>query len=305
MLIHMSVEEVQSLLEQMEYYLNILEKELTFLQRLKRSLSLFWEAPTTGDYIISFWSILTAMEEDVETLRANHLKAWREMQEWLKMDGRFPVLFASDADDTHPVSPDDLSQGPIGDCYLVASIAAIALQNPQFIEKHITVNRDGSYSVVFYQDGKPISVIVKAEDFHGLDPHSLDHGELWPLIYEKAYAKLHGGYSKIGKGGWPSTTLEELTGHKSQVYRGNNFQNLTLKTLDHALKEGKAIVVGTLPNTSELGLVGKHAYYVDRVDPEHGIVYLRNPWGWDRGEVKVPFKEFSKALQCVAINPTK
>ena len=41
----------------------------------------------------------------------------------------------------------DVNQGYLGDCYFVASLGEMALQDPSLIENMITANGNGTYSV--------------------------------------------------------------------------------------------------------------------------------------------------------------
>jgi WXG100 family type VII secretion target len=57
--------------------------------------------------------------------------------------------FARGAGDADDISPNDVAQGQIGDCFLMASLAAIARSNPDVIRNMIKDNGDGSYTVTF------------------------------------------------------------------------------------------------------------------------------------------------------------
>jgi hypothetical protein len=69
------------------------------------------------------------------------------------------VLFLP-GDDGTGVHPDDVRQGAIGDCWLVASMAALAQQRPDLVEDMIRLNDNGTYTVTLYDDGRPVQVTV-------------------------------------------------------------------------------------------------------------------------------------------------
>jgi hypothetical protein len=48
--------------------------------------------------------------------------------------------------------PSDVKQGALGDCYLLAALAAVAKTNPALIERMISDNGDGTYNVTIYED---------------------------------------------------------------------------------------------------------------------------------------------------------
>lgn len=106
----------------------------------------------------------------------------------------------------------DIRQGAAGDCYLLASLASVALQNPQAIEEMFIDNRDGTFTVRFFVDrvGTPS---VELDDVDVVDYVTVDRylpaygpgharfagvgglvqyasGELWVALVEKAYAQI-------------------------------------------------------------------------------------------------------------------
>lgn len=108
------------------------------------------------------------------------------------------------------ISPGDVQQRALGDCYFLAALASVAQQHPEVIWDAIKDNGDGTYTVTFYQDGKPVQITVDnefpvREDSNGnptAQPVYANTGsspqELWPMIMEKAYAQLDGNsYPRI------------------------------------------------------------------------------------------------------------
>ena len=71
------------------------------------------------------------------------------------LDG--PVDLSDDAFDLSQIV-----QGQIGDCWFLASAAAVGANDPDFIRDHIQYNPDGSYTVTLYEDGEPVEVRVDA-----------------------------------------------------------------------------------------------------------------------------------------------
>jgi len=129
------------------------------------------------------------------------------------------------------------------------------------------------------------------------------HGnELWVLLIEKAYAKLHGNYYTL-RGGFANEGMIDLTGCpcsnydlesdkvKRWIEQGLLWSNLTyfddMGFLISASTPGEDrwSNVGGKPE-AENGLVPGHAYSVIQVKEAHGnkLLNIRNPWGsfeWD------------------------
>lgn len=152
------------------------------------------------------------------------------------------------------VSPDDISQGILGDCWYIASLQAVAQADPSVIEEAITDNGNGTYTVRLYRDGNPVyitvttdQVVAQADGYEGERPfaRSTDPDEMWPAIMEKALASYEGSYGAIETGSG-SRGLEIITGKKSTT---NN--NATAKELADALDDGKAITLSSLNTPTE------------------------------------------------------
>ena len=94
-----------------------------------------------------------------------------------------------------------------------------------------TVNSAGIYSVNFFVNGKRQEVIV--DEYIPCDPknnlpcfaYSSQMGEVWAMIIEKAWAKLHGTYCMIRRGSTLSA-LPHMTGAASQRMDHNFVEDL-------------------------------------------------------------------------------
>ena len=112
----------------------------------------------------------------------------------------------------------DIVQGSLGDCYLLGTISAIA-EYPARIERLFyskTINNAGIYCVQICVTGIWEDVIV--DDLFPCQNYSKKpafttskSGEIWVMLLEKAWAKIHGGYFNIS-GGLIRETLKDLTG---------------------------------------------------------------------------------------------
>ncbi len=217
---------------------------------------------------------------------------------------------------------DDIRQGALGDCYFVSALSAIADVDPQFIRDSVKINPDNTFSVRFFQNGKPISVIVNNDFIHSPSGQltyasSTDKGELWVSVMEKAYAQWKGSYQTIGKGGDPAKALAELTGIKSHVVVDQREPAAAIYSdIQKALQNHEPVVAGTYAGPqseyTREGLVNSHAYTVIGVKENQGQKYviLRNPWGeveWkgpgadkkNDGIFEMPIEDFQKMFDIV------
>ncbi|REJ03874.1 hypothetical protein DY023_16245 [Microbacterium bovistercoris] len=179
--------------------------------------------------------------------------------------------------------PDDVHQGSIGDCYLLATLAGIANVDPDRIMDMITVNGDGSYTVHF-ADG---DVVVTEDQVSDTDQ------ALWVRIIEGAYANKI-GYEDLDNGGWAREVMEDIYGEDADIkdhdggmwdwLTGGNDVADSYDDIDAALDDGRPVVASA--QNGQLGFEdGGHALTVldtYEVDGEQMVV-LRNPWGSNNG----------------------
>jgi hypothetical protein len=195
------------------------------------------------------------------------------------------------------VSGRDVGQGDIGDCYFMASLAALANTHPELVKSAIRPGSDGTYTVTFHdhaKGGAPVPVRVDSQfpvNGHGdqVFGKGLENGpqgqELWPAVYEKAYATWKKGYVHINQGGEAADTLAELTGKPSDHFAPNGIsQDELWQRLTTAEKAGDPMVSST-PLTRELerrtgskdtaGLIEGHYYTVEGTEVRGGERYVK------------------------------
>lgn len=221
----------------------------------------------------------------------------------------------------------DIRQGGLGDCYFLASVAAIVADDPGAIQKAIRDNNDGTYSVRFYDnDGAAVWLTVDSDlpvdangnlaYARGVDSDGDGKLEVWVPIMEKAYAAykdLYGpadgidGYADIGRGGLPSDAIQALTGKPARFVATPQSED-DLAGLLSAANEGSAVVLATKESVDQ-GWVGRHAYTVLGTYEKDGetIVRVRNPWGFqepdqalldghDDGVFDVPLRDVQEQI---------
>jgi hypothetical protein len=201
------------------------------------------------------------------------------------------------------VSPEDVQQGSIADCYLMAAMAATASAHPELITAAFKPAGEGAWSVRFFEstgkhgeykenwvkvDADLATAKGKDSPAYGRSADKNARGrELWPSIMEKAYAQWKRGYDKMGEGGSSVAAMEALTGRPAtSVGLSYTPEDRVWKKLVTAFKNGKAITAGTHGKDRQELYEGKrlyawHAYTVLKVreDGKERFVTLRNPWG--------------------------
>ena len=216
----------------------------------------------------------------------------------------------------------DISQGELGDCFLLASLGAIANQNPDKIREIVRANGDGTYSVTLYKKDwlgfyeSSDTVVDSTLTLSNGTPKYARYGqvspdgkpELWVAMIEKGYAEKNGGYDEINKGGHPSEAMSQLLGQSSKVYKP---ADLTLDQLAQKFEAHDAIALASLPNDQAKGnalyvngdLVSSHGYYVTGVNKDKGTITVKNPWGWEANPTsELSYDEFKSSFDNVSIN---
>ena len=97
------------------------------------------------------------------------------------------------------ISPGDVSQGELGDCYFLAVCSSMAEDPTRVQQRFITTkpNAAGAYLVDFYVNGVETPVLIDDWLPTKFEKPAFAHsktGELWVSLLEKAWAKLHGSF---------------------------------------------------------------------------------------------------------------
>jgi hypothetical protein len=216
-------------------------------------------------------------------------------------------LFATDGVPSYH----DVNQGDLGDCWFVATLAEVALQDPSAIESTITKNGNGTYGVRFFVDGVAEYVTVNKELPTASGPSDLANGSnlvfangangepLWAELVEKAFAQLnaepnavHG--DELGKAinayegiedGYPQCALAEITDQSSIRYASGKLVS-DAATIGAAFDAGEEVELTTGAASQEYDghLAGNHVFEVVGYDASTEEFTLHNPWGsasWD------------------------
>jgi hypothetical protein len=120
------------------------------------------------------------------------------------------------------VSPGDIDQGALGDCWFLAALAVLAEEH-NLIKNIImsdTYNDEGVYQLRFCDYGKWQIVIIDdyfpVSNWGSFCYTKAKSNELWPALIEKGMAKLFGGYQALVSG-MMAEAFAILTGAPTKV----------------------------------------------------------------------------------------
>jgi dTDP-4-dehydrorhamnose 3,5-epimerase-like enzyme len=112
------------------------------------------------------------------------------------------------------ITPDNLNQGQVGDCYILGSLSVLADQ-PALIDRLLQEEENGKYEVLLCDSGSWKSVRVDSRfpvNTQGRLLYATSKNNcIWQMVMEKAFACLYKGYQMLELG-HSSVALRELTG---------------------------------------------------------------------------------------------
>ncbi|XP_042177441.1 calpain-3b isoform X3 [Oncorhynchus tshawytscha] len=214
----------------------------------------------------------------------------------------------------------DICQGELGDCWLLAAIACLTLNDKLLYrvipsDQSFTENYAGIFHFQFWRYGEWVDVVVDdripTSNNQLVFTKSFRKNEFWSALLEKAYAKLHGSYEAL-KGGNTLEAMEDFTGGVTEFFEMSEAPKELYKIMKKALERGSLMgcsIDALLPSHCETetanGLVRGHAYSITALeecdklkvtkDTKIRLVQMRNPWGmvlW-KGPWNAKSKEWS------------
>ncbi|VVC40607.1 Hypothetical protein CINCED_3A007782 [Cinara cedri] len=229
------------------------------------------------------------------------------------------------------VSRFDINQGDLGDCWLLAVMDTLTMNEKLFY--HVVPNNQGfdeKYAGIFHfrfwYCGKWVNVFIddrlptnKKNELIYIK--SSTKNEFWSALLEKAYAKFKGSYEALD-GGFIHLAMMDFTGGVPEMFELNVPPHDLFERMLKAFQQ-KSLLCGAISkadstteeNKNKQGLICKHAYSITSVicvnkristntTSKISLIRIRNPWG-DQTEWNGPWSDKSSEWALISDSEKK
>jgi calpain-15 len=235
----------------------------------------------------------TSLAKDWQEMPYQQQKVWKSY-----VFKRIEEIFPQPIKVFDDISPNDILQGSLGDCYYLSTLSAIAEFPKRIMRLFDTQDYQpsGCYTANIYEMGVETDFVVDSyfpctkDGKIAFSGPKIERGttELWVLILEKAWAKRFGSYWDIDAG-LTEDVLTDLTGAPCECIDISS-ENIWTKiyeanTKNYIMTSGSSGDDGCGDLVSEVGLITLHAYAIidaQEIKTKRGVerlLNIRNPWG--------------------------
>ena len=211
--------------------------------------------------------------------------------EWKRVNEIFPEPHLFEGE----INTKNIILGRVGSPYFLSALSAMSDYPGLILKIFITkeYNPDGFYSLLLFLDGE-YQIVYVDDYFPCLKGTNIpyfskpNNFELWPMILEKAWAKINGSYSN-SISGWPNDVFRAFTGFCCEDLNHSEEIDERVWNIIKKVKENNGIVCSSTKNDeeiNEIGLIPGYSYtvlYAEEVNDDKNrkvcLLKLRNDLG--------------------------
>ena len=193
--------------------------------------------------------------------------------------------------------PSEVKQAAVGDCYLMASLIALAKTNPKaitdcFVQGLDKIENEDNIDIRFFRraGSSKADVIIRINKKKVIAPRQIKNGALWPKLIEKAYAVYRKNGYVLGRpkylhGGSLEECMFAITGKGTRS--NGKFNEDIISTIKEALDKSESLtctfkkkfkIIKDVKSQEKIEIFSDHAYAIVGIDDAKKYIRLINPW---------------------------